>query len=286
MKVVRTKLTYGLEALAGVLAVLFLFPIYLVLINSGKSSFEITANPTALPADWMQIIRNMQRIWSDPNILYGSSFQSSVIITVFSLLLVIVISGMAAWVLVRTKSTVSNIIFLVMVAAMVIPFQIVMLPLVAWFRLFHQVTGILLLRTYHGMILAYIGFGLSLSVFILHGFIKGIPYELEEAAIIDGCSKPAVFFRIVFPLLRPVNATILILHGIWIWNDYLLPLIVLGRGNRIQTIPLAVANFAGAYVKQWDLILTSILMAMIPVIIVFLFAQKHIMRGIIAGSIK
>lgn len=121
---------------------------------------------------------------------------------------------------------------------------------------------------------------------MFHGFIKGIPYALEEAATIDGCTKVQIFYRIIFPLLKPINATVLVLNGIWIWNDYLLPLIILGKGNKIQTVPLAVANYAGAYVKQWDLILTAILMAMIPIIILFLFLQRFIMKGMVAGSIK
>lgn len=136
------------------------------------------------------------------------------------------------------------------------------------------------------MVLAYVGFGCSLSVFLYHGFIKSIPYELEEAAKIDGCNRFQTFYIIISPILRPIHATVMVLNGIWIWNDYLLPLLVLGKGNKIQTIPLAVANFAGAYVKQWDLILTAILMAMIPIIIFFLAAQKHIIKGMVAGSIK
>ena len=161
-----------------------------------------------------------------------------------------------------------------------------MLPLVSWFRTIHDAIGIRLLRTYPGMILSYVGFGLSLTVFMFHGVIKSIPIDLEEPATIDGLSKPQTFYRIVYPLLRPIHATVFVLNGIWKWNDYLLPLLILGKGNRIQTIPLAVANFAGAYVKHWDLILTAILMAMIPVLIVFLIAQKQIIRGMVAGAVK
>jgi raffinose/stachyose/melibiose transport system permease protein len=239
-----------------------------------------------LPENWGQILINMETIWTSQNIRYSSSFLSSVLITAFSLVAVTIFPAMAGWVLVRTKTRTSQILFLLFVAAMVIPFQIVMFPLISWFRTIFQVIGIRLLRTYLGIVLAYLGFGLSLSVFMYHGFIKAIPFELEEASIIDGASLPEVFFRIIFPLLTPVHATIAILHGIWIWNDFLLPLLVLGKGNRIQTLPLAVANFAGAYVKQWDLILTAILMAMIPVIVFFFAAQKKIIKGMVAGSIK
>ncbi len=277
---------YLIEALMLVLLVLFLYPFIIVFINSAKDSFSVTQYPMKLPEHWGQILTNMKTILVSENIRYGSSFFSSILITAVSLVTVTIFPSMAAWVLVRTKTKSSKIIFLVFVAAMVIPFQIVMFPLISWFRVIYEVTGIKLLRSYAGIIFAYLGFGLSLSVFVYHGFIKGIPYELEEAAIIDGCSKPAVFFKIIFPLLTPVHATICILHGIWIWNDFLLPLLILGKGNRIQTLPLAVANFAGAYVKQWDLILTAILMAMIPVIILFLLAQKKIIKGMVAGSVK
>jgi raffinose/stachyose/melibiose transport system permease protein len=275
-----------LEVLTVLIFLIMLYPIFLVLINSAKDSFSITANPMSMPSNWLNIFTNMQKILFDPNIRYLESFIASVNITVFSLLGITLISAQAAWVLVRTKTKTSMFIFFLFIAAMVIPFQILMLPLVTWFRVFFQTTGIRLLKTYWGMILAYMGFGMSLSTFLYHGFIKGIPYELEEAAWIDGCTKPEIFYKIVLPLLKPITATVMILNGIWIWNDYLLPLLVLGKGERIQTMPLAVANYAGAYVKQWDLILTAILLAMIPVIIVFLLAQKQIIKGMIAGSIK
>lgn len=277
---------YLLGIVTFMLFLLFLFPFFIVLINSAKSAFEVTQYPMRFPDDWGMIFRNMQAIWTSPNIRYPSSFLSSVIITSVSLLTLNILSAQAAWVLVRTKSKTSQIIFFTFVAAMVIPFQIVMFPLLSWYRIVYQFTGIRLLRTYPGMILSYLGFGLSLSIFLFHGFIKTIPYELEEAATIDGCKKYQIFYAIISPLLKPIHATVLVLNGVWIWNDYLLPLLVLGKGNTVQTIPLAVANFAGAYVKQWDLILTAILMSLIPVIVFFLIAQKHIIRGMVAGSIK
>ena len=284
MKTNRHPIT--LEVITALLFLAFLFPFVIVVINSAKDAFQITVDPLGLPEDWGQIVRNMVGIWTNGNIRYPQSFRSSIIITVVSLLSITLLSSQAAWVLVRTKSKVSNLIFFIFVAAMVIPFQIVMFPLLSWFRTVYEVTGIKLLRTYFGMVLAYVGFGCSLSVFLYHGFIKTIPFELEEAAKIDGCSRFQTFYIIISPILRPIHATVLVLNGIWIWNDYLLPLLVLGKGNRIQTIPLAVANFAGAFVKQWDLILTAILMAMIPIIIFFLAAQKHIIKGMVAGSIK
>ncbi len=282
----RKPLLHLFEALMVIFLVIFLYPFVIVFINSAKDSFSVTQYPMRLPENWGQILLNMKSILTSENIRYASSFLSSIIITAVSLLAVTILPAQAGWVLVRAKTKTSQFIFFMFVAAMVVPFQIVMFPLISWFRTIYEVTGIKLLRTYPGIILAYLGFGLSLSVFMYHGFIKGIPFELEEAATIDGCSKPAVFYRIIFPLLTPTHATICILHGIWIWNDFLLPLLILGKGNKIQTLPLAVANFAGAYVKQWDLILTAILMAMIPVIILFLLAQKKIIKGMVAGSIK
>ena len=286
MKTRRIARLAAPEILAIVLFLLFLFPFFIVVVNSAKTPFEITQNPLTLPAQWGKILQNMVTIWTSVNVQYSSSFLSSVIITVASLLLLNVLSAQAAWVLVRTKTKLSMGIFVTFVAAMVIPFQIVMFPLLTWFREITALTGVRLLRSYAGIIIAYIGFGMSQSIFLFHGFIKSIPLELEEAATIDGCRPAQTFYQIIFPILKPIHATVLVLNGIWIWNDYLLPLLILGKGNRVMTIPLAVSNFAGAYVKQWDLILTAILMAMIPIVIFFLVAQKFIIKGMVAGSIK
>ncbi|MBL8966126.1 MAG: carbohydrate ABC transporter permease [Spirochaetaceae bacterium] len=282
----RRRGAIALEILAVLLFLLFLFPFFIVLVNAAKIPFEITQSPLTFPAEWRKIVDNMVTIWTSVNIRYSQSFLSSVIITAASLVLLNLLASQAAWALVRTKTKLSAGIFITFVAAMVIPFQIVMFPLLTWFREIAQFTGIRLLRSYAGIVLAYIGFGMSQSIFMFHGFIKSIPLELEEAATIDGCTPRQIFFKIIFPILKPIHATVLVLNGIWIWNDYLLPLLILGKGNSVMTIPLAVSNFAGAYVKQWDLILTAILMAMIPIVIFFLIAQKSIIKGMVAGSIK
>ncbi len=275
-----------LEIAAATLFALFFAPFVLVLVNSAKGAFQITNAPLALPEDWSQLFRNVATIWTSDNIRYGSSFASSLVITAGSLVLIDLVASQAAWALVRTKSRVSSTVFIVFVAAMVVPFQIVMFPLLSWFRKVTDFTGVPLLRNYAGIFLAYVGFGMAQSIFMFHGFIKSIPLELEEAATIDGCRRHEIFYRIVFPILKPIHATVLVLNGIWIWNDYLLPVLVLGKGNKVMTLPLAVSNFAGAFVKQWDLIMTAILMAMIPVVVFFLFAQKSIIKGMVAGSIK
>lgn len=263
-----------------------MFPLFIVVINSAKASLEIMTDPISMPENWGQLWKNIAEIWNKPTIHYASSVLSSVIITVGSLACITVFSAMAAWVLVRTKTKYSSIIFLLFISGLIIPFQVVMFPLVGLFRMIWEATGIRLLHTYLGMILSYIGFGAPLSVFMFHGFIKSIPLEIEEAATIDGCTKTQTFFLIIVPILKPIFVTVLILNGIWIWNDFLLPSLILGIGNEIQTIPLAIQGFAGSFVKKWDLIMTAVLMAATPIIIAFLFGQKHIIKGMVSGSIK
>lgn len=263
-----------------------IFPFLIVVINSAKSSLEIINQPIAMPDSWMQLFRNIKEVWSSNTVRYSSSLFSSFVITAFSLFFIAIFSSMAAWVLVRTKTKMSAFIFLVFISGLIIPFQVVMFPLVQLFSASYKVLGIKMLRTYHGMILAYIGFGAPLSVFMFHGFIKSIPLELEEAATIEGYGRWKIYRRIILPILQPIVVTVLILNGIWIWNDFLLPSLILGIGNRIQTIPLAVRFFAGSYVKKWDLIMTAVLMAALPIIIGFLFGQKYIISGMVSGAIK
>ena len=274
------------EATGVVLFILFMLPFWLVVLNAAKDAREIIFSAVSWPASWGQMFTNIVKIFNNPTTDYIGAFFDSVIITVISLAVILLFSAMCAWVLVRNKTRWSTIVFMAFVAAMVIPFQVVMFPLVRWLRMVGNGTGIPLLGTYQGIAFAYLGFGCSMSVFILHGFIKGVPLELEEAATIDGCGQSATFFRIVLPLLQPVAVTVLILNGIWIWNDYLLPLLVLGSNGAVQTIPLAVTAFVGSYLKQWDLILTSAMLAMLPIIVLFLFAQKYIIKGMVEGSIK
>ncbi len=274
------------EILAIVVMLLVLTPFIVVLLNATKTYDEIVLSPVALPQDAGQLGRNIQGVFNDPIVDLVGAFTDSAIITVVSLGVLVMFSSMAAWVLVRNKSRLSQFLFMLFVAAMVIPFQVVMYPLVYFLRAIGDNLGIPMLGTYHGVVFAYLGFGCSLSIFVFHGFIKGIPLALEESATIDGCSQPGIFFRIVLPLLKPVMVTVMILNGIWIWNDYLLPLLVLGGNGAVQTIPLAVTAFAGAYVKQWNLIMTAALLAMIPIIVLFLFAQKYIIKGMVDGAIK
>jgi raffinose/stachyose/melibiose transport system permease protein len=274
------------EVLVLLLFALFMIPFAMVVINSAKTPKEIILNAVALPDSWGQLLKNVGTIFNNHTVHYANAFVDSALITLFSLIVIVLFSSMCAWALVRTHAAWATILFFAFVAAMVIPFQVLMFPLVRWMRILGDFLHIRLLQSIPGMVFAYLGFGCPLSIFIFHGFIKNVPYELEESATIDGCTQARTFFSIVLPLLQPIIITVLILNGIWIWNDYLLPLLMLGSNGAVQTIPVAVTAFAGAYLKQWDLIITSTLIAMLPVIALYLFAQRYIIKGMIEGAIK
>ena len=275
-----------MEALAIFLFILFMMPFAIVLLNAMRTNNEIINQAVGLPENPANLFANIESVWNNVTFRFLPALRDSVIITVLSLAIISVFSAMTAWVLVRNKTKWSTAIFMMFVASMVIPFQVVMFPLLTWFKDLGNFLHIPLLRSYQGTVLAYLGFGESMTIFIFHGFIKGIPLELEEAADIDGCSRAGTFFRIVLPLLQPVFVTVLVLNGLWIWNDYLLPLLLLGSNGDIRTIPLAVQGFIGSFVKQWNLIMVSTLLAMLPIIILYLFAQKYIVQGMVDGSIK
>ena len=276
-----------LTVVAVLLAAYILFPFFLVVLNSFKTQAAIVQNPiSAAGASFKQFTTNLSSVINNKNFVFWRAFGSSAIVTIISLVLLAVFGGMAAWVICRNKTRWSTAIYMVFISSMIIPFQVVMLPLIATFREVGKFVGLGMNGTIPGLIFAYCGFGGAMTVFILTGFIKGIPYELEEAAAIDGCSPEGTFFRIIFPLLKPTIVTVTILNGMWIWNDYLLPSILLGQNNPNKTLPVAVQAFVGSFVKSWDLILTAALLAMVPMIVIFLFAQKHIMDGMVQGAIK
>ena len=276
-----------LEIVAILLFVLFMMPFVIVLLNSMRTNPEIINSAVGLPENALATLKdNIVSVWNNPTFNFMQALRDSVIITVLSLAVISIFSAMTAWVLVRNKSKLSTFLFMMFVSAMVIPFQVVMFPLITWFSDLGKFLHIPLLRSYPGIVFAYLGFGESMTIFIFHGFVKGIPLELEEAADIDGCSRAGTFFRVVLPLLQPVFVTVLVLNGLWIWNDYLLPLLLLSSNGDIRTIPLAVQGFIGSFVKQWNLIMVSTLLAMLPIIILYMFAQKYIVQGMVEGSIK
>ncbi|TYS69804.1 carbohydrate ABC transporter permease [Sutcliffiella horikoshii] len=270
-----TKRTFVLEVIGILLAILFLIPFYFVIINSVKSFSEILIDAAALPTEIL--FSNYAKVWEI--IQFPRAFWNSLIITVLSNIGIVVISSMAAWKMVRTPGKFSKILFVIIVSAMVIPFQTVMIPLM-------KLGGALnLINSIPGIVVMYFGFGVPLSLFLYHGFVKTVPVEIEEAARIDGCSQFGVFWRIVFPLLKPITVTVVILNTLWIWNDYLLPLLVLQTAE-LRTIPLATSSFFAQYTKQWDMGLAALMLGIAPIIIFFLFLQRHIIKGIAAGSVK
>ena len=272
---------------AIIIATYVLFPFFLVVINSCKPTDKITENPISLSGVGIgQLFGNLKDVINNTHFLFWSAFEYSVIITLLSLVFLALFGSMAAWVICRNRTKWSTVIYFTFIASMIIPFQVVMLPLISTFRDVGKFIGIPMLQSVPGIIFAYLGFGGAMTVFILNGFIKGIPVALEEAASIDGCTPEQVFFLIIFPLLKPVITTVTILNGMWIWNDYLLPSMMLGQNGKVKTLPVAVQAFVGSYVKQWNLILAAALLAIIPIVVLFLFAQKQIMKGMIEGAVK
>ena len=273
--------------IAIIIAIYVLFPFFLVVINSCKESAEITKNPIGFNGVSIgQLFRNLSDVINNTHFLFWSAFGFSALITVLSLVLLALFGAMAAWVICRNKTKWSLVIYFTFIASMIIPFQVVMLPLISTFRDVGKFVGIPMLQSVPGIVFAYLGFGGAMTVFILNGFIKGVPYDLEEAASIDGCTPEQTFFQIIFPLLTPVITTVTILNGMWIWNDYLLPSMMLGQNGVVKTLPVAVQAFVGSYVKQWNMILAAALLAIIPMIILFLIAQRQIMEGMIEGAVK
>ncbi|CQR58367.1 carbohydrate ABC transporter permease [Paenibacillus riograndensis] len=265
-----------LEIFAILLAVVFLSPFYLVLSNSVKRLKEILIDAASFP----QVFHwdNYSKVWDAIN--FPQAFWNSLQITVLSVIFIVMFSSMAAYQIVRKPSRFNSFVFLLLVSAMIIPFQSLMLQLV-------RVTSMLELRgELYGIVACYLGFGMPLSVFLFHGFIKSVPIELEEAARVDGSSPYGVFFKIVFPLLMPIIVTVIILNTLWIWNDYLLPVLVIGGNKDLTTLPVAVTKFFGQYTKKWDLALAGLVMAITPILLFFLSLQRYIVEGVTAGSIK
>lgn len=268
-----------LEAFAWILVVIYMAPFYLMIINSFKTRREIFSNTTGLPSTWN--FNNYLEAMNRMNII--SSFTNSIIITAGSVILIILFSSMAAWALVRNQTKKSKIMFYLFTSGMIVPFQAVMLPLVKWMAKI-QFGPFQMLGTHYGLIFMYIGFGVSMSIFLYHGFIKGVPREVEEAAIIDGCTKWQTYVKILLPLLKPITVTVAVLNSIWIWNDFLLPFLTVN--GKINTIPLAMNNFFGAFSKQWELAMAALVLAIVPIIVFYFFVQKQIIAGIVQGSIK
>ncbi|MCM3175561.1 MULTISPECIES: carbohydrate ABC transporter permease [Paenibacillus] len=255
--------------------IVFIFPFLLLISNSFKANQAITSDPLGLPASfqWDNYVSAFDKMG------YISAFGNSLLITVLGVVLIALFAAMTAHYFVRHNSKLNQYLFFLMVAAMIIPFQAIMIPLV-------KIYGSLsLLDNKWSLIYMYIGFGSPLAVFIYHGFIKSIPLELEEAALMDGCGRVQTFFRIVLPVLLPTSVTIAVLNVLWIWNDFLLPSLVLTSSEQ-RTLPLSTFYFYGTYTVDYGPLMAGLVLTLLPVLVVYLFAQKYIIQGVMQGSIK
>ena len=269
----------ALETLLLVLlAALTLVPLFLVVQNSFKSRFYISGDPFALP--------NKETFVALENYISGLSaggffaaFGRSLLITVVSVGLIVLCTSMAAWYLMRVRTALTKGMYYLFVFSMIVPFQMVMYTMT-------YLVGRAKLNTVLGMPFIYLGFGAGLSVFMLCGFIRGIPRELEKAATIDGCNPVQTFFLVVLPLLKPTAVTVAILNTMWIWNDYLLPYLVLGTEKK--TVPVAIQiAMQGAYGStDYGGLMAMLVLAMIPIVVFYLFCQKYIIKGVVAGAVK
>ena len=260
------------------LTIVFIFPILLVLMNSFKSRLYVSTQPFAWPGGNMFVgMENYINGLTTSGFFF--SFLRSVFISVFSVLLIIVCTSMTAWYLIRVKNKMTKVLYYVFVFSMIVPFQMVM------YTMTYMVTS-LCFDNVVGIILVYLGFGAGLSVFMFAGFIKGVPLEVEEAATIDGCNPLQTFFMIVFPMLKPTAITVAILNAMWIWNDYLLPYLILGSDNK--TVPVAIQlAMQGAYGStDYGGFMAMLVLSIIPIIIFYISSQKYIIKGVIAGAVK
>lgn len=261
------------------LFIFYMFPFYLVILNSLKDKRDITRAPLGFGDKKGLSFANYIEAFDSMNFL--KVFSNSLIITGCSVTIIILVSAMCAYIFVRRDWKINNILFTLMLFSMVIPFQVVMIPLIS---IYGGMFGILNHRA--TLIFMHTGFSVSMAVFMYHGFIKGsIPLELEEAAQIDGASVYRTFFTIVLPLLKPTTATLVILDALALWNDYLLPSLIL-TDKKLYTLPIAMALFQGTYSSQLDLMMAGLVLIMIPIIILYLILQKYIIAGVVAGAVK
>lgn len=261
----------------SVLSILFIFPVFVVVINSLKYKFSIATTPFVLP--------NSETFSGSENYITGiettgfpQALGWSLFITVFSVVVIIVFTSMTAWYITRVKSRFNSFFYYALVFSMIVPFQMVMFTM-------SKIANVLHLDNPLGIIFIYLGFGAGLSVFMFSGFIKTVPKTIEEAATIDGCTTFQVFWLVVFPVLKPTAITVAILNTMWIWNDYLLPYLVIGKDYK--TVPIAVQYLKGGYGSvDMGAMMAMLVLSIIPVVIFYLFCQKYIIKGVASGAVK
>ncbi|MEW1864117.1 MULTISPECIES: carbohydrate ABC transporter permease [unclassified Streptomyces] len=265
---------YLLELVMIAAAVVFLFPVYALLTLALKSPSQIADSPLSPPTS--PTFHNFDNAWSSASL--GSALVNSAIITAVSLLLLIVIGSTGAYYLARCASGLGYGLYVLFLLGIILPFQLGMIPL------YKLVDDLGWLGTYQGMILFYTGIQMPFTVFLYTGFIRALPRDYAQAALIDGCDHRQAFTRIVFPLLRPITGTVIILNAVFIWNDFFTPLLYLG-GSGKETVPVAIFSFVGQYVSDYGLVFAGLVLAALPILVIFLFLQRYVIKGF-AGGLK
>ena len=278
MSVRKAKHGWILSIIFTVISLLYVYPIVLVFINSFKKNAYISKDPFSLPTDTMFVgLDNYIRGIEQTDLI--QAFGWSVFITVFSVAAIILFCSMCAWYISRVNTKVTKAIYIMCLFAMVVPFQMEMYTL-------SKISNMLHMGNPWGIIVIYLGFGAGLSVFMFTGFMKSIPLEIEEAAMIDGCTPIQTYFRVVMPISKPTCVTVAILQAMWIWNDYLLPSLVLDQ-RKYKTVPMAVQYLKGGYGSvDMGAMMGTLVLAIVPIIIFYLFCQKYIIEGVVAGAVK
>ena len=274
----KAKHGWILTTIFSILSVIYVLPIFIVLINSFKRKAYISREPFKLPVEktWVAFENYVRGI---EKVKLIDAFWNSLFITVCSVLVILVCTSMCAWYIGRVKSAFTKIFYMLCAFSMIVPFQMVMFTL-------SKIANMLKCNNPIGIIFVYLGFGAGLAIFMFVGFVKSIPLEIEEAAMIDGCNPLQTFFGIVLPIMKPTCITVAILQAMWIWNDYLLPYLVLDL-KTYKTIPMAIQYLKGGY-GQIDMgaMMAMLVLAMIPIIVFYLACQKYIIEGVIAGAVK
>ena len=278
MNVRKAKHGTLLTVLFTIISIAYVYPIFLVLINSFKKKAYISRDPFSIPQEKIFVgldnyVKGIQKTG------FVQAFGLSLFITICSVAVIILCTSMCAWYICRVKNAATNTIYYLCLFSMIVPFQMVMFTL-------SKIANILHLNNPVGIIVVYLGFGAGLSVFMFVGFVKSIPLEIEEAAMIDGCTPLQTFFQVVLPILKPTCITVTILQAMWIWNDYLLPYLVLDI-KKYKTIPIAVEYLKGGYGSgDMGAMMGVLVLAIIPIIIFYLFCQRYIIEGVVAGAVK
>lgn len=266
---------FCIEVFLGLAACFMIFPMVLIFINSFKGNGEILSDMLALPAG-LSFVNYTEAI---AKMNFFRKFANTILVSVLSVAGIILFGSMAAYKVTRVKNKVSNVIYYGILFTMAIPFQVLMVPVVIVARSLHIV------NTLYGMIVMYWGFLLPMAMFLYCGFIKGVPGDLEEAAMIDGCGQFRAFFYVVFPILKPITATVAIINVLGVFNDFMLPLIMI-NSEKLKTIQLSMSVFYGTYLNRWDLIMAALVLSILPALIFFLLFQKQIIKGMADGAVK